>query len=1080
MASLKELQSAIDQKKIDTRSLAPQQMEALDQAFKSGELKGYEGVEDYSRLINLGAQSVAGVKQKRLEGMKTATGMERGDLVFYGAAGASMIPYFKNKDALMDAFVQQGFKDRYGVDTRFGNMSEVYNKRFSVLKDSLKKLPNVRGPAGIPIRMLGNLAGMVDNTIDFFQKARKFGTTPQLATEATSLLAGATGAAAGSVLYDMGNLGSDFVAATSADMANLTDNDIRKLPFAERTLFNALSEANNDMLWAGGALSLLPVVKFAVKSGVKNQLGLNSEQSKEIARSYERVGMKPNVAALIPGNNAFQNFFKKFFSTIGVYPLVSGPLVKFNKDTNKKLSQEAFLEAADNLNLAPGSNISIMNYAGANEIKKEWAKVLDTISTEYGEVRKYWEEIGNPKFIPTKTVKQETERLLEQIKTEYPTQYYDMFTDAGPGRDLMPTDDSLVQYVRYLNEITRNTGHIRMSDWSGLSRMQTAAYTNTKFNNVKPQILVVRNALERDLNSMNDATVRSNLKNEIFKDEYADILAKDGPQAAEDFIDRNIRTANLGFNRLKEANSFYSMVLRPFNTNKVAKQLKSMDSKLFADKGIEMVGPATIYPDEVFDKVIRRILASDSPDAVKQLKQVLGVTRSSYDILDEAGKVKRTVKIPNSKESQEMYDRYVRTWFWDSWNNSTQFPLRDHQGLSAQAIAAEASKKGFKTKRLFQLDDTTEQRIRAKTKTNETFDVTEIDGRVFTEGQGMANLNDGMIRNHDFGELDIDKFVKNIGLDQAQGQDKIREIFGGGVAGEKALQRIKDIVAIKRSLDSVDFTDPSKFVQRSITLRAGSSGGILAGATSAAFGFGSTFKLILGSRLFGSLLTSPKIAENMMEMNQYMRFMSDDPNVVSLKPQLVPRASRTFARFINSLMEAEGDDFRVDPNKIDFEEIRQKIQSLDPNIPLSNKFDFGTMPKFTRDRIYPEFETAKNLTQDTAMAGEEFLQGANLMAKSEDNFDQIANSNPMLQATEPQAMVPPQNTQPQQVMNTGQMPQATGQNNAQTFASLFPRDNLGQAVANNTQQPMQLNKGGFVGKEFIDDIYEQVEDVLNA
>ena len=111
----------------------------------------------------------------------------------------------------------------------------------------------------------------------------------------------------------------------------------------------------------------------------------------------------------------------------------------------------------------------------------------------------------------------------------------------------MPTDDSLVEYVRFLNEITRNKKNIRMSDWSGLSRMQTAAYTNTKFNNVKPQILVIRNALEKDLNSMNDATVRSNLKNEIFKDEYADILGKDGPQAAEDFIDKNIRTANLGF-----------------------------------------------------------------------------------------------------------------------------------------------------------------------------------------------------------------------------------------------------------------------------------------------------------------------------------------------------------------------------------------------------------------------------------------------------------------------------------------------------------------------------------------------------
>jgi hypothetical protein len=91
-------------------------------------------------------------------------------------------------------------------------------------------------------------------------------------------------------------------------------------------------------LWAGGALGLLSTVRYAGKEGLKNSLGLNSEQSKEIARSFERLGMKPNLVSLIPGNNAFQNFFKKFFTTIGVYPLVSGPLDKFNKDFNRKLN----------------------------------------------------------------------------------------------------------------------------------------------------------------------------------------------------------------------------------------------------------------------------------------------------------------------------------------------------------------------------------------------------------------------------------------------------------------------------------------------------------------------------------------------------------------------------------------------------------------------------------------------------------------------------------------------------------------------------------------------------------------------
>lgn len=1068
MADIKTLQKAIDENRVDTRKLAPEQLQALDQAFKTGELTGYDSAKDYERLINLGALSVGKDKEKRLEPFKSATGITRGDLVLAGSAAGSFVPYYKDLPKLLDTYQKAGFKDVYGVDTRFNSMGEIYKKRFTVLGDKLKKLPKIKGAAGLPIRALSNLGGMVDNTIDFFSKLGRYGATQPLETFAKSTLAGAGGAFAGSTTYEIANLGSDFVGATSQDLANLTDNDIRKLPVADRIFFNGLTEAYNDLLWAGGATALIPLIKYAGKEGLKNTLGLNSQQSKDIAKAYERTGMKPSIASLIPGENSFQNFFKKFFSTIGVYPLVSGPLAKVNKDLNLRLTNEEFLKTVDNLNMAPASNISLMNYAGINQMRAEWKRVLQTINQEYGHVKKVYDEIGNPQFIPTQSIKQETDKLIQGLKEQYPAEQY-LFDGLEKGaRELTEVDDPMVQYIKYLNDITKNgKDYIRISDWQGLSRMQTAAYTGSKYNNVKNQLLIVRNAMENDLNSLQTVTGRANLKENVFKNQYDQILKEEGPEAAEAFLDKQVRAGNTAFTALKEANTYYSLVLRPFQKNKVATQLRQADNKLFADKGIEMIGTSSIYPDEVFDKVIRRVMASDSPDGIRQLKQILGVTDSSYKILDENGKLKRTVQIPRSKESQAVYDRYVREFFWDSWNNATTNPLRDFRSISTQAAAAKAAKEGFVSKRPFQMDDLTEQRIRAKTKTNEVLDVTEIDARVFTQSD-IANLNDGIIRSHNFGVLDIEKFVKNIGIDNKQGRDKIREMFGGGAPGAKALQRMDDIITVKRALDTVDYRDPSTFVQRAITLRAGQGGGLAAGATAAAFGFGNTIKLILGSRMIGSVLTKPNVAEHLMEMNKYQRFMTDQKGVYQLSPQNTPRASATFVRFINSLMEAEGDEFRVDPNKIDFEEIRQKIESLDPNLPLSNSYDFGSMPKFTRDRIYPEFDTAKNLSTEAQQIGEQYLQGSNLIALSDQQFDQVYDGQ-VPQSTEPQQMASQPTTTEPMAMATGQAPQATGLQ-AQQYASLFPQDTLGQAVA-----AKQFNKGGFV-----EDAYAQADEVLNG
>ena len=127
------------------------------------------------------------------------------------------------------------------------------------------------------------------------------------------------------------------------------------------------------------------------------------------------------------------------------------------------------------------------------------------------------------------------------------------------------------------------------------------------------------------------------------------------------------------------------------------------------------------------------------------------------------------------------------------------------------------------------------------------------------------------------------------------------------------------------------------------------------------------------------------------------------------------------------------------------------------------------MPKFTRDRIYPEFETAKNLSAEAQRVGEEYLQGSNLIALSDQQFDQVYEGQ-VPQSTEPQQMAPQPTTTEPTAMATGQAPQATGQQQAQQFAALFPQDTLGQAVATRG-----LKEGGFV-----EDAYAQADEVLNG
>jgi len=1119
MADLNQLQQAIDEKRIDTRSLNREQKIALDEAFKQGDLKGYEGIDQYEKLIDLGALSVAQGKMQRLKPFEAATGgIDRGDFVLAGAVGFGMVPYMKEKDALVDSFLKYGYKDHWGIDTRAMNASKIYADRLSAMGDFAKKMKKVPGVLGTPVRAMGNLIGFLDDSVnlfksvispttrnipssgiteagDFLQKIQKFGPSPALAVETKSFLAGSAGGGLGAAAFDAANLGADFVGATSKDMANLTDNQIRKMPFLERVFVNAVDAAYTEMLWTAGAYGLVPIVRWG-RGLVKSSLDLDKAQAKELAEAAERSKQEINIVDLIPTQGkgikgAWQAFNKKFFTTVGVYPLVNRPLDDFNKNFNAKLTSETYMRTLDNLALPPRVNLSILNFSGANQIKNEFKNVWNAIETEYGRFHQTVDKLGNPKIIPLNNLRKTTDELIERLKLDYPEDI-DIFNSLTKGEaKLTDIEDPLIDYVRYLNRLsdpgrfsnTGEPGFARLSDLLGLSRMQTKAYSSSKYKVVDNTIIKLRRAFELDVNSINEATNRGAVKDKILRDEYQQLLAQEGPEAAEALIDKHVKGAALALKNLQEANAFYSRVLRPYEKSSVAKKLLSIDRKLFASKGIDMTGVESIPIDKLFDKVIRNVLSDDSPMAIRELKSILGVTDSSYQILGKDGRVERTVQIPKSKESERIWNQYIKEWLWDSFNNSTSNKLRDVRGLSTQAIAEQAKQKGFIREVFDPLEAEIEQRIRAKTKTNEILDLKEVDARIFTEGNGIANMNEGLIRNHDFGELNIDDFVEKLGIEKTYGKEKFAAIFGEQ-KGKEVLKRLQDLIDVKRSVDAVPRTDPSKFVQRSLTLSAGrgSAGMTTAAVSGALLGIGNTLKLMLGARIFGEILASPKVAENVMGLNKWYRFALDKSEQsifpgkgkIPLTPKMYQDGLNMWRRTINSFFESQGDSFRVDPDKIDFEEIRQKLESFSPDIPLRNTFNMGALPKFTRDRIYPEYDAVRMLSPEQKNAANQFFTGASLMGVSHNQFNKEVNNNPLQQPQTQRAAAPqPQVLQApgQQPMTTGQTPQAPEQR-AATYQALFPQDTLGTAIA---AQGQQFNEGGLV-----QDAYAYADEVLNA
>ena len=118
MASVKQIQEALDNKALDVRTLNDDQKFAVDALLKSGQLKGYGGINEVAAEQNAAMEILAAQKQKKLQPFETATGIGRADLELVGDVTGSIIPYIKNRDMLVKSLIANNAKAEFGVDQR--------------------------------------------------------------------------------------------------------------------------------------------------------------------------------------------------------------------------------------------------------------------------------------------------------------------------------------------------------------------------------------------------------------------------------------------------------------------------------------------------------------------------------------------------------------------------------------------------------------------------------------------------------------------------------------------------------------------------------------------------------------------------------------------------------------------------------------------------------------------------------------------------------------------------------------------------------------------------------------------------
>jgi hypothetical protein len=172
MATIAELQQRLDNKVFDPAKLTPEQRDAVDVAFQSGQLKGYGSVSEIEKERAIAARVIAGEKEKRDQPFTVATkgmipgtkeGIERSDLELTGDIVGSAYFYIKDAPKIFDA-LKRDPKEGYGAQKL-----TAMTKSFDAFEKAAQRIPIIRNIK--PLRKVARVLGRVVDDVKSIAKA---------------------------------------------------------------------------------------------------------------------------------------------------------------------------------------------------------------------------------------------------------------------------------------------------------------------------------------------------------------------------------------------------------------------------------------------------------------------------------------------------------------------------------------------------------------------------------------------------------------------------------------------------------------------------------------------------------------------------------------------------------------------------------------------------------------------------------------------------------------------------------------------------------------------------------------------
>jgi len=1015
MATIQELQKRLDEKTFDPSTLNDDQRAAVDMALESGQLKGYTSVAEVEKERDLGAKLIAREKTKKADPFKTATegifpftgeGVERSDMELIGDVAGSGAVYINDMPKIVSAFTKDPTATYAADKLRAASMN------FDKYEKALSKLPVIRN-----FKMLGNVARSFGRVMDGFRTVSK-APTQLLVTEAKSQLAGSAGAGAGSVLYDMANVATDFNVAANNDLGDISDNDVKKLPYAQQVLVHSAEAMRNALFFNLAGSSMAPILGATLR-GTKGVLGLGKE-SKEMAEAASKRGINLSASTLAQTEKFGGKIVQGFEKVFGVFPFAN----IFAKKQRAAVEKQLFTNFLDEvIAKAPLEQVGMLQYQFLPAMQKNFLDYNKTIQTQFKMVDTIADTMNNPKFIPTTSVKQIASDFMKRFEETLPDSFLGKSTDDRGITEYTATkmkesgfDDSLIEVISRIRTLDDS---ITPREYQGLMKTLTGNLAITRMRDPSQIAYSLRTAFKEDFNKVADPNnIQGYLASANFKAQYDDLLNSTGKEAADEFAMKIQKGMGNFGEQLESANRYFSTIVGAFN-KPTAKKIVNSSANIFSVKGMLNNLPVKVTGDQMWNKVLSQEFSKGSADGIKELRFLFGVNN------------------PNFKEGPELFNRARSRYIWDAFLKS----FEKQPELTGKTVAdrlADAERVGaVNYKNYDEIFDTAG--------TKELEQVARIDPVIAQRyGIGEVDARDLMIKAGEAGNFNIKKFREAMGYTDEASKEasmaKWTEMFGGGTQGKAAANNLRQTIDILDKEYGKLISDSQQFIMRRIILSggaAGAAGAFVAGGGTIAAAI--PFALLLGSG--GYLLSNPKSAKLLLDVYSDMeRF---DKLGKTMSPANMPKS---MFRLLNWAADEDKDFPDIDPKKIDFEEVTDYLINKNIKVPAFGFSSKAINPKLRKD-LFPELTVVDKSSQAEDISGVNFLNGSDQGGQI---ASEISNFTPQNTAQPPayQGLVDPKYLSGQTV----QPVQNVQPVNTQQFQSLFPNDPLGQAIANRGQQ----------------------------